>query len=204
MAERAADDQATDPLPAVGRSGGRRYRTGRPAPARRPPADPWSLEASGAADARLASLPGRMASAGTLVGLLATFLVSCLLAAWLHRNVVGGLGFCAGTCAAARYARREVLLTVVVSVPVVFLAAEVMAQLATLPAGAHRGTPQVVLAGTLLTLAGVAPWLFAGTIAGVAIAMFRGLPRSVRDLREDLTGRRARIGRPARRNRPAS
>jgi hypothetical protein len=114
--------------------------------------------------------------------------------------MVAGLGFCAGSCVAAGYARRAALLGVVVSAPVVFLVAEVFAQLVTVPAGAHRGTLVLVAGGTLLTLAGVAPWLFAGTIAGLVIAMFRGLPNSVRDLRAGLTGRRARPRRPPRRD----
>jgi hypothetical protein len=45
-----------------------------------------------------------------------------------------------------------------------------------------------VLEGTVLTLAGVAPWLFAGTIACVVIAMTRGLPDCVRQLREEQGG----------------
>ncbi|MGH3304687.1 MAG: DUF6542 domain-containing protein, partial [Streptosporangiaceae bacterium] len=164
----------------------------------------WSPSAGGRAGAEVIPLPGRLASAGTLAGLLAVFLASCLLAAWLHQDVVAGLGFCAGTCVAARIARPEALLAVVVFVPVVFLTAEVAAQLTTAPAGAHRGTPLLVIEGTLLTLAGVAPWLFAGTVAGVVIAMVRGLPRCVRDLRADLTGQRARTRRPAGRDRSPS
>jgi hypothetical protein len=196
----AADEQATQTLPAVSRSGGRRYHSGhRPPPARRP-AVPWSMSAEGRPTGEVAPLPDRTASAGTLAGLLAVFLAGCLLAAWLHQDVVAGLGFCAGTCVAAGYARPAALLGVVVSVPVVFLAAEIVAQLATVPGGAHRSTPVLVAEGTLLTLAGVAPWLFAGTIAGLVIAMFRGLPQSVRDLRAGLTGRRARTRRPARRD----
>jgi hypothetical protein len=144
-----------------------------------------------------------MASAGLLGGLLAAFLVSCLLTAWLHNDIVAGLGFCAATWVAARCVRRQALLGLVTSVPVVFLAAEIVAQLATAPA-AHRGTLLLVAAGTLLTLAGVAPWLIAGTIGGVVIAMFRGLPQCVKDLRSDLTGRRVRPRSRADRDRQAS
>jgi hypothetical protein len=195
----AADQEATQTLSAV-RSGGRRYRNGnRPPPGRRP-AGPWSMSADGQATSEVTPLPDRTASVGTLAGLLAVFLAGCLLAAWLHQDVVAGLGFCAGACVAAGYARPAALLSVVVSVPVVFLAAEIVAQLVTVPAAAHRSTPVLVAEGTLLTLAGVAPWLFAGTIAGLAIAMFRGLPQSVRDLRAGLTGRRTRPRRRPRRD----
>jgi hypothetical protein len=135
---------------------------------------------------------------------LAAVLASCLLAAWLHNNVVAGLGFCAATCVAARCARPQALLGLVVSVPAVFLTAEVVAQVAIEPAFKHHGTLLPVAEGTLLTLAGVAPWLFAGTAAGVLIAMFRGLPQCVRSLRSDLSGRRVRPRERTRRGRPAS
>jgi hypothetical protein len=138
-----------------------------------------------------------------LGSLLAAFLVSCLLAAWLHNDVVAGLGFCAATCVAARWARPEALLGLVVSVPAIFLTAEVIAQLAIEPAFKHHGTLLPVAEGTLLTLAGAAPWLFAGTIACIVIGMFRGLPQCVRSLRSDLTGRRMRPRERARRGRPA-
>jgi hypothetical protein len=203
MDRQVADEQhadATEVPPVPSRSGGRRYRSGHRPPTQQAVAS-WSASADGPTGPGVTPLPGPMASAGALAGLLIVFLASCLLAAWLHADVIAGLGFCAGTCVVARYGRPEALLAVVVSVPVAFLVAEIVAQLATAPAGAHRGTVVLVLGGTLLTLAGVAPWLFAGTIAGVAIAMFRGLPRSVRELRADLTGGRARTRRPARRNR---
>jgi hypothetical protein len=209
MEQQVADDRATDELPAVSRPGGRRYssRSGgrRYSTSREPPAwraaTTWSAEQS--AGAAETAFPGRLESAGLLGSLLAAFLVSCLLAAWLHNDVVAGLGFCAATCVAARCARPQALLGLVVSVPAVFLTAAVVAQLAIEPAFKHHGTLLPVAEGTLLTLAGVAPWLFAGTIAGLVIAMFRGLPQCVRSLQSDLTGRRLRPRDRARRGRPA-
>jgi hypothetical protein len=194
--ERATDDTAV--LPAGSRSGGRRYHRGR-----RQAAGSWS-SSGGQAEAQVAQLPGPLASAGTLAALLVVFLAGCLLAAWLHQDLAAGLGFCIGTSVVACYGRREALLAVVVSGPVAFLIAEVVAQLATRPAGTHHGTLLPVLEGTVLTLAGVAPWLFAGTAAGVVITMFRGLRRSVRELRADLSGVRDRPRRPARRDHPIS
>jgi hypothetical protein len=209
MEQQTADDQATDALPAASRPGGRRYssRSGgrRYGHNRQPPggraATTWSADRSaGAADP---AFPSRLESAGVLGSLLAAFLVSCLLAAWLHNDVVAGLGLCAATCIAARCARPPSLLGLVVSVPAAFLAAEVVAQLAIEPAFKHHGTLLPVAEGTLLTLAGVAPWLFAGTAAGLVIALFRGLPQCVRSLRSDLTGRRMRPRERARPGRPA-
>jgi hypothetical protein len=210
MEQQVAGDQATDPLPAASRTGGRRYsnrsRGRRYSRSRQPPAQraatTWS--ASQSAGAAETVFPSRLESAGVLGSLLAAFLASCLLAAWLHNDVVAGLGFCAATCVAAGCARPQALLGLVISVPAVFLIAEVLAQFAIEPAFKHHGTLLPVAEGTLLTLAGVAPWLFAGTIAGVVIAMFRGLPRCVRSLRSDLTGRRLHPRARARRGRPAS
>jgi hypothetical protein len=209
MEQQVADEQATDAAPAASRPGGRRYssrsRGRRYSNSRQPPAGhaatSWSAESAGPA---ATAFPSRLESAGLLGSLLAAFLVSCLLAAWLHNDVVAGLGFCAATCVATRCARPQALLGLVVSAPAVFLAAVVVAQLAIEPAFKHHGTLLPVAEGTLLTLAGVAPWLFAGTIASVVIAMFRGLPQCVRSLRSELSGRRMRPRARVRRGRPAS
>jgi hypothetical protein len=209
MERQVADDQATDALPVASRPGGRRYSTrsggrrysnNRQPPARRA-ATTWSADQ--AAEAAETAFPSRLESAGVLGSLLAAFLVSCLLASWLHNDVVAGLGFCAAACVAAGCARPQSQLGLVVSVPAIFLTAEVVAQLAVEPTFKHHGTLLPVAEGTLLTLAGVAPWLFAGTAASLVIAMFRGLPQCVRSLRSDLTGRRMRPRERARRRRPA-
>ncbi len=209
MEQQVADDQATDALPAASRpggrrysrSGGRRYRSEHQPPAWRA-ATTWSADQS--AGAAQPAFPTRLESAGVLGSLLAAFLASCLLAAWLHNDIVAGLGFCAATCIAARFARPQALLGLVISVPAIFLTAEVVAQLAIEPAFKHHGTLLPVAEGTLLMLAGVAPWLFAGTAAGLVIALCRGLPQCVRSLRSDLTGRRMRHRERARRGPPAS
>jgi hypothetical protein len=68
------------------------------------------------------------------------------------------------------------------------LLAEIIAQVATAQGSSSRGTVISVLEGTLLTLADVAPWLFAGTVICLVAAMVRGLPQCVRDLRAGLRG----------------
>src|SRR5215469_12717442 len=166
------------------RTGGRRYRAGRP-PAKRPPGRRRPSEQP---LAQTTPFPSGFEGLGTLGGLFAGCLASCLLAAWLHRTAVAGLGFCAGCALAAWYCQRAALLRLVVAVPTVFAAAEVLTQLVTLPGGGRRGLALPVAGGTLLTLAAVAPWLFGGTAGVVVIALFRGLPRCVRDLRVGLHG----------------
>jgi hypothetical protein len=134
---------------------------------------------------------GRLTASGTLLGLLLVCLVTCLVAAWRQVDVLAGLGFCAGCVLAPVYARRAAQLRVTVSAPVVFLVAEIVAQsLTTSGSSGHRAVLSVA-EGTLLALADVAPWLFAGTAVCIAIAMFRGLPQCVRDLRTGPAARAA-------------
>ena len=172
---------APDDWPSGGRrTGGRRYRAGHPQTERR--------RANEQPTGQTALFPTGFEGLGTLGGLFGCCLVCCLLAAWLHLTVVAGLGFCAGSAVAAWYCRPAALLRMVVAVPAVFAAAEILAQLATLPGGSRRGLALPVAGGTLLTLAAVAPWLFGGTAGVVVIALFRGLPRCVRDLRVGLHG----------------
>jgi hypothetical protein len=176
------------------RTGGRRYRAGHP-PAQRPRASEQP---------RLQTTPFRsgVGASGALGALFACSLISCLLAAWLRLTVVAGLGFCAGCAVAAWYCRPAALLRMVTAVPTVLAAAEILAQLATLHGNWQRhGLVLPVAGGTLLTLAAVAPWLFGGTAGAVAIALFRGLPRCVSDLRGELRGRTP--GRPEPRARHA-
>ncbi len=129
--------------------------------------------------------PGvRLTSRGALLAMAALFFLGTLAAAGLGWNWLAGLAFVAGSAAAARYTNRRDLLAVTVSPPLLFLCALAAARLVT--ASGHLAVS--VAAGTLLTLAGVAPWLFAGVAVNLVIAMVRGLPGCVRDLRRDLRG----------------
>ena len=110
-------------------------------------------------------------------------LVTCLVAAWRQLDVLAGIGFCAGCVLAPVYARGSAQLRVAVSAPVVLLVAEIAAQAITAPSSHGHGSVLSVAEGTFLALADVAPWLFAGTAVCIAIAMFRGLPQCIRDLR---------------------
>ena len=169
------------------RTGGRRYRTGRPPPQQPRPDEQRRPEAT--------PFPSGLGARGALGGLFGWCVACCLLANWLHLAVIAGLGFCVGSAVAAWFCRPTALLRLVTAVPAVFAVAEVLAQLATLGGGRH-GLALLVGGGTLLTLAQVAPWLFAGTAVAVLIALFRGLPQCVRDLRTDLRGRAPTPRRP--------
>jgi hypothetical protein len=126
---------------------------------------------------------GRLTASGALLGMLLLCLVTCLVAAWRQLDLLAGLGYCAGCVLAPVYARRAAQLRVAVSAPVVFLLAEVVAQALTTSGSSGHATLLSVAEGTFLALADCAPWLFAGTAVCIAIAMFRGLPQCVRDLR---------------------
>ncbi len=101
--------------------------------------------------------------------MFAICLVACVLAAWLHTDVVAGAGFVACGILAPVYARRDAQLHIVFSAPVVFLLAEIATQLLTAQGGSSRGSAMSVVEGTFLTLADVAPWLFAGTAICVGV-----------------------------------
>jgi hypothetical protein len=130
--------------------------------------------------------------------MFAVFFAGTIAAGWLHADLLGGLSFAAGCAVAAWYTRRDAMLTVVVTPPLIFMAALVIAELLTSPGDTAHHKLTSAAEGTILTLAAVAPWLFAGVILGLVIAMFRGLPQCVRDLRTDLRadfGLRAQVAR---------
>jgi hypothetical protein len=126
------------------------------------------------------------------------FFLGLLVANWAHLEVLAGLSFVAGCALAARYTRRGGLLTVVASPPLIFAIALIIAEALTSHTAGARRTVESVAEGAILTLAGVAPWLFAGTVAGVIIAMVRGLPQCLRDLIAELRGESTATSRPAR------
>jgi hypothetical protein len=106
-----------DPPVSDQRTGGRRYRAGRPpAQPRQPSEQPRVHETAFTAG---------IGAWGTLAGLFACCLASCLLAAWLHLIVLAGLGFCAGCAVATWYCQPAALLRMVIAVPSVFFVAEV-------------------------------------------------------------------------------
>jgi Domain of unknown function (DUF6542) len=110
------------------------------------------------------------------------YLAGLLLAAWLGWAVLAGLAFVAGCVVAARYAVTAALFTVVVSPPLLFLAAVIFVSAMTGPGGLFMS----VVVGSVVTLASVAPWLAAGMVLTVIITWIRGLPGCIRELRREL------------------
>jgi hypothetical protein len=114
--------------------------------------------------------------------------VGTLAAGWLHLEVLAGLSFVAGCALAPWYSRRDALLTVVVTPPLIFMASLVIAELLTSHADTVRHSLTSAAEGIVLTLAGVAPWLFCGVVIGLIVALLRGLPQCVRDMGAELRG----------------
>ena len=141
----------------------------------------------------------RMTSRGAILAMFSLFFPGTLTAGWLHLATLTGLSFVAGCALTARYTRRDGLLTVVVTPPLVFIISLVATEVMTSHADSVRHTLTSAAEGTILTLAAVAPWLFAGVLIGLAIAMFRGLPQCILDLRDELRGDVGVPGRSAQR-----
>jgi hypothetical protein len=129
-----------------------------------------------------------MTARGAVVVMFSVFFAGTLAAGWLHAELLAGLAFVAGCALAACYTRREAMLTVAVTPPLLFMAALVISELLSSHGDTVRRTLTSGAEGTILTLAAVAPWLFAGVIIALILAMFRGLPQCVRDLRSELHG----------------
>jgi hypothetical protein len=119
---------------------------------------------------------------GAIAGMLLLFLVSLLVASWLRWGVLAGASFVIGSVAAAWYTRPRDLLAVAVSPPLLFFCALICVKAVTAQGAAIISTVE----GPALTLANVAPWLFAGVILYLIVAWARGLPRCVTALRHDL------------------
>jgi hypothetical protein len=137
-----------------------------------------NTERGNTADRGRIALTGR----GAIAGMLLLFLVSLLVANWLQWGVLAGASFVIGSVAAAWYTRPRDLLTIAVSPPLLFFCALVCVKAVTAQGAAIISTVE----GTALTLANVAPWLFAGVILYLIVAWARGLPRCVNELRHDL------------------
>jgi hypothetical protein len=133
---------------------------------------------------RAAGERGRLAltGRGAVAGMLVLFFVILLVATWLQWGFLAGASFLIGSVGAAWYTKRRDLLTVAVSPPLLFFAALVCVKALT----AKGSTIISTVEGTALTLANVAPWLFAGVVLSLIVAWVRGLPQCVADLRRDL------------------
>jgi hypothetical protein len=119
---------------------------------------------------------------GALVAMFGIFLFCSLVASWLGFGVLTGLGYVASCVLAPFLVRRQAQLHVVIAPPAIFMAVVILTQVMTAQGTSRHGRVLSVLEGTLLTLAAVAPWLFAGTILGAVASATRGLRHCVGEL----------------------
>jgi hypothetical protein len=134
-------------------------------------------------------IPGiRLTGRGAILGMLAVFALGLLGASWLGWGVLAGASFVAGSAAAVLYVRPRDLLMVTIAPPLLFCIALVVVKAGTATGNVALATVE----GAAVTLAGVAPWLFAGTALSLVIAWSRGLHERVRELAQELRpGRQA-------------
>ncbi|MHB1432715.1 MAG: DUF6542 domain-containing protein, partial [Streptosporangiaceae bacterium] len=117
------------------------------------------------------------------------FLLTDLASGSLQVSGLAGFGFAVGSTIAAAVVRRAGLLIVSTTPPVVFLVAITCAELITAHLSHASGSLGRMGAGIFLTLSAAAPWMLGGLAGALAIALLRGLPQRVRDLRADVAGR---------------
>jgi hypothetical protein len=131
--------------------------------------------------------PARLTGRGAVLAMFALFFGGAALADLLHLGVLVGFSFLAGCLLVVRFTRRSALLIVVVSPPLIFLIAVACAESLSSSATGHSRVLSAA-EGTVLTLAAAAPWLLGGEALGLVLALFRGLPQCIRDLRAGLRG----------------
>jgi hypothetical protein len=116
--------------------------------------------------------------------MFSVFFPGTLTAGWLHLAVLTGLSFLAGCILAGLYTKRDDLLVVVTMPPMVFLVAVICVKALTATGSALISTAE----GCILTLSAAAPWLFGGVAVTLVLALFRGLPHTVSEVRAGLRG----------------
>ena len=125
---------------------------------------------------------GRLTARGGVVVMFGTCFLGLLIADWANWPELADAVFFMASSLTAYYVRPGSLLPVAVSPPLLFFTAMALEKLVV-----ASGT-LAAFEGTLVMLAGAAPWLFAGTALTLAIGFLRGLLREVRTLVGELRG----------------
>ncbi|MEV7012491.1 DUF6542 domain-containing protein [Streptosporangium sp. NPDC051022] len=136
----------------------------------------------------------RLTARGAFALMLATTLAGRILQALFGPSVLVGLAFLVGCGGAVALVNRRDLLSLVVSPPLLFFAATLVAE-AVGSLGAT--TPiQAFGLGMFTALSASAPWLFTGSLLVLVVAWRRGLAECVRELRDELRTSGPDIPRP--------
>ncbi|AAZ54510.1 hypothetical protein Tfu_0472 [Thermobifida fusca YX] len=132
----------------------------------------------------------RLTARGAVLCIVLASLVSALLATAVAYPPVNGAGFVLACGLAVLTVRPQDLLTLSVSPPLAYFCGVLLAE-CVLSVGADSVLRSVAI-GVGLRLTDAAPWLFGGTALLLVIALLRGLPQNVRELRAELTTRHRR------------
>jgi hypothetical protein len=125
---------------------------------------------------------------GVALAMFGIFLFCSLVASWLNFGALTGLGYVASCVLAPFLVRRHAQLHVVIAPPAIFMAVVILTQVLTAQGTSRHGRVLSVLEGTVLTLAAIAPWLFAGTVLGAVASATRGLRQCVREVVAEFRG----------------
>ncbi|WP_026127128.1 DUF6542 domain-containing protein [Nocardiopsis xinjiangensis] len=134
-----------------------------------------------------AGLPRLTGRGGILLIVLFSF-TGTMIAHAASWPAAPGIAFTAACLMTAVLVRPPDLLSLSVSPPIAFFVSAVSAEC--LLALGNEGFTRVLVLGLASRLAEVAPWLFLGTALVLVIAVFRGLPGNLRELGDELNGRR--------------
>jgi hypothetical protein len=150
-------------------------------------------EEAAASPAAQWQVPGvKLTGRGAVLAMLVVFALGLLGASWVRSPVLAGVSFIVGSVAAVVYVTQRDLLMVTITPPLLFCIV-----LVGVKAGTATGNLALSVAeGAAITLAGVAPWLFAGTALSLIIAWPRGLRGCVRELRHGMQPADRRPGTP--------
>ncbi|WP_116243720.1 DUF6542 domain-containing protein [Nocardiopsis sp. FIRDI 009] len=132
--------------------------------------------------------PPRLTGRGGVLLICVLSFAGTMVAHWTSTPAAPGLAFTTACLVTASLVRPGDLLSLSVSPPIAYFAAVTVAEC--LIALGSEGFARVVLLGLASRLAEVAPWLFLGTALVLVIGVFRGLPGNLRELSDDLNGRR--------------
>lgn len=132
--------------------------------------------------------PPRLTGRGGVLVIVVFSFVGTLVTHWTDLPLAPGIGFTLACLLSVCLVRPSDLLSLSVSPPIAFFAAVVAAE--SLLALGSEGFARALLLGLASRLAEVAPWLFLGTALVLVIGVTRGLPGNIRDLGDELNGRR--------------
>ncbi|WP_017580602.1 DUF6542 domain-containing protein [Nocardiopsis valliformis] len=132
--------------------------------------------------------PPRLTGRGGVLLIVVFSFAGTMLAHLTATPAAPGLAFTLACLITAAVVRPSDLLSLSVSPPIAYFVAVVAAE--SLLALGNEGFARVLILGLASRLAEVAPWLFLGTALVLVISVFRGLPGNLRNLGDELNGRK--------------